>query len=69
MTNMYMSQSERLKQERLLKKSVKQARKSLQQKGIQKKMASRMVKRAISRIMANPDLLPSDTVKVEETNA
>jgi len=69
MTDLYLSQSERLKQERLLKKSMKQARKSLQQKGIQRKMASRMVKQALQRIAANPNLLPSDSVTVEANNA
>jgi hypothetical protein len=69
MTDLYLSQSERLKQERLLKKSMKQARKSLQQKGIQRKMASRMVKQALQRIAANPNLLPSDSVTVEANDA
>ena len=69
MNDLYLPQSERLKQERLLKKSMKQAKKTLQKRGIQRKMASRMVKSALSRIAANPNLLPNDTVTVEETNA
>jgi hypothetical protein len=66
---LYLSPSERLKQDRLLKKAKKQARKSLERKGLQRKMASKMVNAALRRISANPNLLPDDTVTVEETNA
>lgn len=61
----FLSQSERLKQDRLLKKAKKQARKSLEKKGVQRKMASKMVNAALRRIAANP-ILPTDTVTVEE---
>jgi hypothetical protein len=69
MTDLFLSQSERLKQNRLLKKSMKQARKSLERKGVNRKMASKMVNSALRRISANPNLLPTDTVTVEENNA
>lgn len=68
MSDLYLPQSERLKQERLLKKAKKQARKSLEKRGVQKAMAVKMVKAALSRIAANPNLLPEDTVSVEEKN-
>jgi hypothetical protein len=67
--DLYLSPTERLKQDRLLKKAKKQARKSLERKGLQRKMASKMVNAALRRISANPNLLPEDTVTVEETNA
>jgi hypothetical protein len=53
----------------LLKKAKKQSRKSLERKGIPRKMASKMVNAALRRIVENPNLLPEDTVAVEETNA
>lgn len=66
MNDLYLPQSERLKQERLLKKAKKQARKSLEKRGVQKALAVKMVKAALNRIVANPDLLPDDTVEVVE---
>jgi hypothetical protein len=67
--DLYLSPTERLKQDRLLKKAKKQARKSLERKGVHRKMASKMVNSALRKIVANPNLLPEDTVTVEETNA
>jgi len=65
MTDLYLEQSERLKQERMLKRAKKQARKSLERKGTPRKLASRMVNSALRRIAANP-LLPTDSLTVEE---
>jgi hypothetical protein len=36
---------------------------------VNRKMASKMVNSALRRISANPNLLPTDTVTVEENNA
>ena len=66
MNDLYLPQSERLKQERLLKKAKKQARKTLEKRGVQKALAVKMVKAALNRIAANPNLLPDDTVEVVE---
>jgi len=66
MSDLYLPQSERRKQERLLKKAKKQARKSLEKRGVQKALAVKMVKAALNRIAANPNLLPDDTVEVVE---
>lgn len=66
MNDLYLPQSERLKQERLLKKAKKQARKTLEKRGVRKALAVKMVKAALNRIAANPNLLPDDTVEVVE---
>lgn len=66
MNDLYLPQSERLKQERLLKKAKKQARKTLEKRGVRKALAVKMVKSALNRIAANPNLLPDDTVEVVE---
>lgn len=62
----YISPNDRLKQDRLLKKAKKQARKSLEKRGTPRKLASKMVNAALRRIAANP-ILPTDTVEVEQS--
>ena len=49
---------EQWKQARLLKKAKKQARKQLQKEGFGKTSATHMVKQALRRIAAKPEVTP-----------